>query len=79
MAVTLSIAAGPTETPLLEQTIGANLEATVNRFPDREALVVVHQGIRQTWSEFDSTISEVANGAWYPIRRPGGHVESQLC
>lgn len=60
--MTLSIAAGPTETPLLEQTIGANLEATVNRFPDREALVVVHQGIRQTWSEFDSTISEVAKG-----------------
>ena len=33
--MTLSIAAGPTGTPLLEQTIGANLEATVDRFPDR--------------------------------------------
>ena len=60
--MTLSIAAGPTGTPLLEQTIGANLEATVDRFPDREALVVVHQGVRQTWAEFDATVNEVAKG-----------------
>jgi fatty-acyl-CoA synthase len=60
--VTLSIAAGPTVTPLLSSTIGANLEATAGRFPDREALVVVHQGIRQTWAEFFDTINEVAKG-----------------
>jgi len=60
--VTLSIAAGPTDTPLLSSTIGANLEATVDRVPDREALVVVHQGIRQTWAEFYGTINEVAKG-----------------
>jgi fatty-acyl-CoA synthase len=46
----------------LSSTIGANLEATVGRFPDREALVVVHQGIRQTWAEFYDTVNEVANG-----------------
>jgi fatty-acyl-CoA synthase len=46
----------------LSQTIGANLEATVDRFPDREALVVVHQGIRQTWAEFYDTVNEVAKG-----------------
>jgi len=62
ITVTLSIAAGPTGTPLLEQTIGANLEATVARFPDREALVVVHQGVRQTWAQFDSTVNDVAKG-----------------
>jgi fatty-acyl-CoA synthase len=60
--VNLSIAAGPTGTPLLEQTIGANLAATVDRFPDREALVVVHQGIRQNWVEFETTVNEVAKG-----------------
>ena len=60
--MTLSIAAGPIGTPLLSSTIGANLEATVGRFPDREALVVVHQGIRQTWAEFYDTINEVAKG-----------------
>ena len=60
--MTLSIAAGPTTTPLLEQTIGDSLEATAARFGDREALVVVHQGIRQTWSEFNATVDEVAKG-----------------
>jgi len=62
ITITLSIAAGPTDSPLLEQTIGANLAATAARFPDREALVVVHQGIRQTWAEFDATVDDVARG-----------------
>ena len=60
--MTLSIAAGPTGTPLLDQTIGANLEATVARFPDRQALVVAGQGIRQTWTEFAATVDDVAKG-----------------
>jgi len=58
----LSIASGATKTPLLEETIGTNLEATVARFPDREALVVVQQNIRQTWAEFNDTVDEVAKG-----------------
>ena len=47
---------------LLEQTIGANLEATVARYGDHEALVVPHQSIRQTWSEFNKTVDQVAKG-----------------
>ena len=58
----LSIAAGSTETALLDETIGRNLEATAARIPDREALVVVHQDIRQTWAEFNATVDEVAKG-----------------
>ncbi len=58
----LSIAAGSTTTALLEETIGQNLDATAVRFPDREALIVVHQGIRQTWAEFNATVNEVAKG-----------------
>jgi len=58
----LSFAKGETTTPLLEETIGSNLEATVAAFPDREALVVVHQDIRQTWVEFNATIDAVAKG-----------------
>src|SRR6476661_5210195 len=42
---------GPTDIPLLEQTIGANLRRTVERFADREALVVRHQGYRATYGE----------------------------
>ena len=42
---------GPTDIPLLEETIGANLRRTVERFADREALVVRHQGYRATYGE----------------------------
>jgi len=60
--VALSIVSGPTSAPLLEQTIGSNLAETVARFGDQEALVVVHQGIRQTWDEFSVIVGEVAKG-----------------
>ncbi len=60
--MTLSIAAGRTDTPLLHETIGENLEKTARRFPDREALVVCHQDIRQTWAQFDATVDTVAKG-----------------
>ena len=57
-----SIDQGPTDVDLLEDTIGANLAATTARFGDREALVVAHQGVRQTWSEFADTVDRVAKG-----------------
>jgi fatty-acyl-CoA synthase len=60
--VTLAIDAGSTDVPLIEQTIGDNLEETVAKFGDREALVVDHQGIRQTWNEFNASVDEVAKG-----------------
>ena len=58
----LAIDAGSTDVPLIEQTIGDNLEETVAKFGDREALVVDHQGIRQTWNEFNASVDEVAKG-----------------
>ena len=57
-----STAVGPTEPALLEETVGANLERTVGRFPDREALVERASGRRWTWSEFDRSVNEVARG-----------------
>jgi fatty-acyl-CoA synthase len=42
---------GPSLTPLLGDTIGANLQRTVERFPEREALVVRSQGYRATYCE----------------------------
>ena len=53
---------GATDLPLLEETIGANLEATVARHGDCEAFVVPHQAIRQTWREFNATVDQVAKG-----------------
>ena len=50
-ADSLSHERGPTDIPLLEETIGADLRRTVERFADREALVVRHQGYRATYGE----------------------------
>ena len=60
--MTTAQAAGPTDVPLLEQTIGVNLEATVAANPDHEALVVPHQGIRLTYREMDERVNAVAGG-----------------
>ena len=48
--------------PLLGETIGANLERTTARFPDNEAIVSLHQGVRLTYAEFDTMVDLVARG-----------------
>jgi len=58
----LSYASGVSDVPLLGETIGANLEGTVARFPDREALVEVASGRRWTYAEFDAAVNRVAAG-----------------
>ncbi|WP_425571974.1 AMP-binding protein [Pedococcus ginsenosidimutans] len=57
---TLSHAVGETEPPLLEQTIPDNLDATVARFGDREALVDVAQGTRWTYAELGAEVELLA-------------------
>jgi len=42
---------GTSAVPLLGETIGENLRRTVERHPDREALVVRHQGFRASYRE----------------------------
>ena len=51
----LSYDEGPKE-PLIEHSIGHALRETAARLPDRDALVVRHQGIRYTWRELDSAV-----------------------
>ncbi|HET9103480.1 MAG TPA: AMP-binding protein [Solirubrobacteraceae bacterium] len=60
--MTLAHARGASNPPLLEQTIGANLDATVARYPDREALVSCHQGLRYTYAQFGAAVDELARG-----------------
>ena len=55
-----SYTAGTTDVPLIEETIDANLRATVAAHGDREALVVRHQGIRWTYQELDAHIDRLA-------------------
>ena len=58
----LAVDRGSTEVALIGDTIGATLRKTVDRFGDREALVVPHQDIRQTWTEFSDRVDAVAKG-----------------
>jgi len=58
----LSTARGETTPALLEETIGANLEATVARHPEREALVEMASGRRWTWRELDADVNALACG-----------------
>src|SRR5450631_1108030 len=60
--MTPSYASGSSRLPLLGETIGANIERTVKRVPDAEALVSVHQGLRFTYAELNEMIDLVARG-----------------
>ncbi|HKP43925.1 AMP-binding protein [Mycobacterium sp.] len=54
--------AGPTHTPILEQTIGENFERTVKADPDADALVDVVANRRWTYGELNADVDVVARG-----------------
>jgi fatty-acyl-CoA synthase len=62
MTQTLSEASGPTDSPLLEDTIGGNLVATVAAHGGREALVDFPSGRRWTYDELLADVDAVALG-----------------
>ncbi len=59
---TPSYVSGTSTQPLLGDTIGENLRRIVERFPDREALVVVHQKHRATYKQLWDETSKIARG-----------------
>ncbi len=62
MAAEPSYASGTSTVPLLGDTIGANLDRTVARFPDREALVERATGRRWTYRQMATEVDAVALG-----------------
>ncbi|WP_031150115.1 AMP-binding protein [Streptomyces erythrochromogenes] len=62
MSAASSYASGVCEVPLLGDTIGENLDRTVRRFPDRDALVDVAAGRRWTYAELASDVDALALG-----------------
>ncbi|XP_054501021.2 medium-chain acyl-CoA ligase ACSF2, mitochondrial isoform X2 [Agelaius phoeniceus] len=60
--VTNSYIQGPTDIPLLDKTVGQCLEETVERFPDREALVFCQDGVRKTFAQFKEEVDQAAAG-----------------
>ncbi|MHC6629740.1 AMP-binding protein [Streptomyces globosus] len=62
MSAASSYASGACEVPLLGDTIGENLDRTVRRFPDRDALVETTTGRRWTYAEFGADVDALALG-----------------
>ena len=60
--MTLSYSHGTATTPLLGESIGANLRRTVERFAEREALVVRHQNYRATYRQLWDATTRAACG-----------------
>ncbi|HEY3775751.1 MAG TPA: AMP-binding protein [Solirubrobacteraceae bacterium] len=58
--MTEAYAAGAETVPLLEETIGANLDRAIARWPDRDALVSCAEGVRMSWWEFGAAVEQVA-------------------
>src|ERR1700733_4834298 len=57
-----SYARGSESTPLLEETIGANLDRAIERFADRDALVDCQQDLRLTYAELGAAVIQLARG-----------------
>src|SRR5438874_3779729 len=69
--VELSYAHGAVDTPLLGQTIGANFERTVARFPDADAVVSRHQGVSFTYAELNEGVDRLARALMAAGLEPG--------
>ncbi|GHV67177.1 fatty-acyl-CoA synthase [Bacteroidia bacterium] len=66
----LSYAHGASDIPLKGETIGENLRKIVEKFGDREALVVVEQNYRASYKEFWEQTTALAKGLMaYGIKR----------
>src|SRR6516165_773572 len=73
MTTTLSHSRGE-DRPLLELTIGALLQRTASRYPDRLAVASRHQGRRMTWAQLSGAADRVARGLWSLGIRHGDRV-----
>jgi fatty-acyl-CoA synthase len=69
-----SIVRGADRPPLIEQTIDQALSTAVARWPDAEALVSRHQGVRWTYRTFGERAAELAAGFVALGLEPGDRV-----
>ncbi|MGO9855029.1 MAG: AMP-binding protein [Acidimicrobiales bacterium] len=69
-----SYASGTSATPLLGDTIGANLRRTADRVPGHEALVDVPSGRRWTYAELTGAVDRLATALLERGTEPGDRV-----
>uniref|UniRef100_A0A8K9XR31 Medium-chain acyl-CoA ligase ACSF2, mitochondrial n=1 Tax=Oncorhynchus mykiss TaxID=8022 RepID=A0A8K9XR31_ONCMY len=53
---------GASSVSLLGQTVGQSLQAAADRWPHREALVFLQDGVRKTFSQFQEDVDQAAAG-----------------
>ncbi|WP_284463250.1 AMP-binding protein [Chryseobacterium sp.] len=70
----LSYVYGASEVPLLGQTIGGNLKSTVEKYPNQEALVCVHQDYRATYQEFYNQTTAIAKALLFLGAKSGDRI-----
>ena len=58
----LSYDHGVSDIPLMGKTIGAAFDETAARFPNKTALISVHQGIRWTYADYKQQVDALATG-----------------
>nr|XP_033500579.1 medium-chain acyl-CoA ligase ACSF2, mitochondrial-like [Epinephelus lanceolatus] len=61
-SLTTSYVHGTSTIPLLPLTVGQSLDSTVQRWPDREAVVFLQDGIRKTFAQFQQDVDKAAAG-----------------
>ncbi|XP_053299055.1 medium-chain acyl-CoA ligase ACSF2, mitochondrial [Pleuronectes platessa] len=61
-SVTSSYVHGASSISLLSQTVSQSLDATVERWPDREAVVLLQDGVRKTFAQFQQDVDKTAAG-----------------
>lgn len=72
--LTQSYMHGASNVPLIGDTIGVLFDKTVDRWPDSEALVVRHQGVRWTYVELQQQVDAFAAGLLALGLEPGDRV-----
>jgi fatty-acyl-CoA synthase len=70
----LSYVSGTNDEPLLYKTVGAVLEEAAERWGERDALIVRHQGIRWSYRELDAAADRMAAGLLALGLEPGDRV-----
>uniref|UniRef100_A0A8I6GEJ7 Medium-chain acyl-CoA ligase ACSF2, mitochondrial n=1 Tax=Rattus norvegicus TaxID=10116 RepID=A0A8I6GEJ7_RAT len=58
----LSYIQGHTDSHLVNKTVGECLDATAQRFPNREALVIIHENIRLNFAQLKEEVDRAASG-----------------
>ena len=72
--LTQSYVHGTSATPLIGETIGVHFDIAAERFGDRDALIVRHQGIRWTYAELKERVDAFAAGLLALGLEPGDRI-----